>query len=186
MHPDAQLLRRASRSPEELLSHVPHAEAFLAVSVILQAFSDTGWMTGSDTPQHGNSVDRDQARMFLLSTRGDWAAAREAWAVAANLDPDYVREIALKLSKTTRPPRQNQGRTSRPPKQDVVERVRERVECLRSQGVDITTASPSEVGRILNTAGLTTPSGQKYDSTFAGYLRDLFLRCVKWGALSHE
>jgi hypothetical protein len=184
LHPDAHLLRRVPRSPEQILSHVTNAEGFLAAAVIQQAFWDSGWMTGSGSPAHdGTFVERTQAHQFLLSTRGEWAAARETWAVAAGMCPDYVRDLALKLSKAPRQRRQNPGKTPGPPRQDVVDRVRERVDYLRSQGVDLATAWLTEIVTVLNAGGFTSPCGLEYDSTRAGTLRDLFLRCVKWGVL---
>jgi hypothetical protein len=183
LHPDAQLLRRASKSPEELLSHVADAEGFLAAAVIIQAFSDTGWLTGSDTPQHGTSVDRDQARMFLLSTRGDWAAAREAWAVAANLCPDFVRDLALKLQKNPKSvAKQVNSRhvhNQRAPRAGTPQRVRVRVEYLKSRGIDITTHRPSEVARALTDGGFTTPRGFKYDGTNVIELRKQYQNCIR-------
>jgi hypothetical protein len=186
MHPDAHLLRRGSRSPEQILSHVPNAEGFLAAAVITQAFWDTGWFTSSSAPHAGTVVDREQARMFLLATHGEWAAAREAWCTAADLCPDWLRDIALKVSKQRNPAvdrRKSAGRQPYALPDDTVERIRERVEYLRSKGLDVRTASPTDVAQVLNAAGLTTATGLQYTAIIACDLRRMFARCVEWGKL---
>jgi len=183
MHPDAHLLASYSRTPEEILSHSPHAEGILAAAVIAQAFHDAGWVTNCAA----SGIDRSQARAFLTSTQGEWAFAREAWAVAAGLCPEFVRDLALKLSKNplrrSKTGNSTTANTGRVPKHVTVERVRERVDYLKSRGVDIATQSPVEVARALTAGGFTTPRGFAYDGNNVIELRRQYLNCRQLGLI---
>ena len=60
----------------------------IAKAVVLRAFLD---MKGT-----GEGFDTEGARSFLTKKGGEWARSREYWCALADLDPDYVREVALR------------------------------------------------------------------------------------------
>jgi hypothetical protein len=180
----------ARTMPEPELSHVPDAEGFLAVAVILQAFSDSG-LTGNATASEGDdsSVDleRQHARAFLLSPRGDWATARAAWCLAADLSPEFVRAIARRLEKDPtgeRPRTRRQARdVVRMLRPATVARVKERIAYLRDRGVDIVTAKQQEVANVLNAGGFMTSRGHAYNPMNVFELKHLFKRCIDMGEI---
>ena len=71
------------------------AERELFAAIILRAVQDllTPTIPGEwDTRRH-----REDAFDFLTATEGPWARRREEFAVAAGLDPDYLRDKVLAI-----------------------------------------------------------------------------------------
>jgi hypothetical protein len=84
---------RSTRSPEQ--GGTP--EEHLAAAVLLKALSDAGITAGYGLA--AAPAERSQAVEFLTASRGDWRAAREAWCEAANVDPDWLREVVLRVQR---------------------------------------------------------------------------------------
>jgi hypothetical protein len=56
----------------------------------------TAWADALGTNSGARPYERGEARSFLLSQGGEWAKAREFCCSLAGLDPDAVRERALR------------------------------------------------------------------------------------------
>jgi len=72
-------------------------EEQLARAVIKQALVDAGVGTEGGKRLSINEANRNAARSFLTASTGNWRAAREFWASAADLDPEKLRVGTMKL-----------------------------------------------------------------------------------------
>lgn len=79
----------------------------LAVAVIAQAFADLRAVMGGVrevSDRHWPVSERFEAVHFLTDVVGGWAEARSLWADLADVDPEYLRDVAL--AEINAPPQQ--------------------------------------------------------------------------------
>ena len=69
----------------------------VARAVVAQALSDAGVGIARGHRKMVSSLDRAEARTFLISQSGLWKQAREMWCSLADLDAEQLRERTLKL-----------------------------------------------------------------------------------------
>src|SRR4029079_3841703 len=70
-----------------------HAERHLWAAVIHRAWADY-FEDARDAKPADRRLVRIEARLFLLSQRGNWAASRELVCLSAGIDADALRERA--------------------------------------------------------------------------------------------
>ncbi|MFH5949276.1 hypothetical protein [Roseomonas xinghualingensis] len=76
-----------------------HTGRELAAAVISLAFADLGAaedIPGGMAAARPTPNEKDNAIRFLTDREGEWAEARECWADAAGIEPDVLREKALR------------------------------------------------------------------------------------------
>lgn len=86
----------------------------LARGVIRQALVDAGVGAESGKRLGVNEANCNAARSFLIASTGNWRAAREFWASAADLDPEKLRTGTMKLLGIEEAPPEPSKTTSEP------------------------------------------------------------------------
>jgi hypothetical protein len=76
----------------------------IARGVVSQALSDAGVGIPSCKRVMVSSLDRDEARSFLLAETGSWKQARETWCSLADLDPERLRRRTAEILSGDPPP----------------------------------------------------------------------------------
>lgn len=76
----------------------------IARATISQALSDAGIGIASGKRVMVSSLDRDEARSFLLAQTGSWKQARESWCSLADLDPERLRRRSAEILSGSPPP----------------------------------------------------------------------------------
>lgn len=69
----------------------------IARATIAQALSDAGIGIASGKRVMVSTLDRDEARSFLLAETGSWKQARESWCSLADLDPERLRRRTAEM-----------------------------------------------------------------------------------------
>jgi len=75
----------------------------IARATISQALSDAGVGMANGKRVMVSTLDRDEARAFLLSETGAWKQARELWCSLADLDPEALRRRTAEVLSGDKP-----------------------------------------------------------------------------------
>jgi hypothetical protein len=75
----------------------------IARAIISQALSDAGLGMPRGERVMVNSLDRDEARSFLLAESGAWKQARDTWCLLADLDSETLRRRTAEVLSGARP-----------------------------------------------------------------------------------